>query len=172
MMRIFNLLLVVFLGVSCTGNSQEKRRIPNDTTETLTRMNRMRVGGESKYIDEFIKSHSFSTQKTGTGLRYEIYHHGTGDTPVAHSVVELKYKIFLLDGTLCYTSDSSGNAKFRLGEGQQVAGLEEGVMRMRKGDKARLILPAHLAYGMTGDQNKIPPSRPVFFDIELINVKK
>jgi FKBP-type peptidyl-prolyl cis-trans isomerase FkpA len=84
----------------------------------------------------------------------------------------LKYKIFLLDGTLCYSSDSSGTAKFRLGEGQQVKGLEEGVLLMRKGDKARLILPAHLAYGMSGDNDKIPPARPVFFDIELINVKK
>jgi hypothetical protein len=82
MTRIFNLLMVIFLCVSCTGNSQEKKRVVNDTTETLTRLNTMRVGSESKKIDEFISSHSFNTKKTGTGLRYEIYHHGSGDTPV------------------------------------------------------------------------------------------
>ena len=43
---------------------------------------------------------------------------------------------------------------------------------MIPGDKARLILPAHLAYGMGGDQSKIPPASALFYDVELISVSK
>lgn len=171
-MKIVNLIIVVLLFSSCTGNSQEKKKKSPEMTEQLTQMNRMRVENESKSIEAFITSRSYTMQRTGTGLRYEIYKQGSGDSAVAHDLVELKYKIFLLDGTLCYSSDSLGSAKFRLSEGQQIAGLEEGVMMMQKGAKARLVLPAHLGYGLSGDQNMISPSTPVFLDIELINIKK
>jgi FKBP-type peptidyl-prolyl cis-trans isomerase FkpA len=170
-MKIFNLFLVVFLLSSCSGNSQDKK---NDSlmNERIMQMNKAHLASESKRIDEFILTKKFNMQRSGTGLRYEIYQHGKGEKPAAHNTVEVKYKIFLLDGTLCYSSDSSGNAKFRLGEGQQVRGLEEGIMMMQTGDKARFVLPSHLAYGLSGDSKKIPPAQPVYFEIELINVKK
>jgi FKBP-type peptidyl-prolyl cis-trans isomerase len=172
-MKTFNIVFVLFLLVACSGSSQEKKPVdPNSMAEQLTKMNQARVAAESKKIDAFIAEKKFSMQKTGTGLRYEIYEHGTGEKPAAHNLVELKYKIYLLNGQLCYSSDSSGTAKFRLGEGQQVSGLEEGVMLMQAGDKARLVLPAHIAYGLAGDENKIPPAQPVYFDIQLINIKK
>jgi FKBP-type peptidyl-prolyl cis-trans isomerase len=85
---------------------------------------------------------------------------------------EIKYRVFLLDGTLCYSSDSAGPVKLRLGVGEQVSGLEEGLMLMVPGDKAHLILPAHLGYGMAGDQVKIPPASALYFDVELVNVTK
>ncbi len=171
-MRIFNLILIVLLCASCTGNSQEKKKKNDEMNEQLMKMNQARVSGESKRIEAFITSRSYNMQRSGTGLRYEIYRDVTGDTAKAHNLVEVSYKIFLLDGTLCYSSDSLGNAKFKLGEGQQISGMEEGLMMMQKGDKARLVLPAHLAFGLSGDQKKIPPSQPVFIDMELINIKK
>ena len=174
-MKIINLILIVFLLSSCTGNSQEKKDKDKgaQVADQLTRMNRSLVENESKRIDTFIAGKSFKMEKSGTGLRYEIYSHGKGDsTPVAHNLVEVGYKVFLLNGELCYSSDSLGNAKFKLGEGQQINGLEEGVMMMKKGDKARFVMPAHLAYGMSGDQNKIPPSQSVYMEIDLINIKK
>jgi FKBP-type peptidyl-prolyl cis-trans isomerase FkpA len=170
-MRLFNILFVLFLFSACTGNSQEKKK-QDEINEQLERMNKAHVGQESKKIDAFVAEKKFNVQRTGTGLRYEIYHHGTGTKPETHNVIELKYKVYLLNGQLCYSSDSTGNTKFRIGEGQQIRGLEEGIMLMQQGDKARLILPNHLAFGMLGDDKKIPPGQPVYFDIELISIKK
>ena len=169
-MKYINLLVLLLLFASCSG--QDKKTKQNDTTEALTRMNRAHVGQESKIIDAFVAQKKFNVQRTGTGLRYEIYKNGTGAKPVAHDLIELKYKVYLLNGQLCYSSDSTGNTKFRIGEGKQIRGLEEGVMLMQQGDKAHLILPNHLAFGMIGDNNKIPPGQPVYFDIELISIKK
>jgi FKBP-type peptidyl-prolyl cis-trans isomerase len=43
---------------------------------------------------------------------------------------------------------------------------------LAQGGKAKFILPSHLAYGLTGDQDKIPPQSPVVYDIELIEIEK
>jgi FKBP-type peptidyl-prolyl cis-trans isomerase len=42
---------------------------------------------------------------------------------------------------------------------------------MRKGEKALFILPPHLAHGLIGDMNKIPPLTTVVYDIELIGLE-
>lgn len=168
----FNLLVIVLLSSSCKNNSTDKKIDQSEINEKLTKMNRIMVENESKKIDDFITAHSFQTSMTGTGLRYQIYKHGKGERPAIHTVVEIKYKVFLLDGTLCYSNDSTGPVKIRLGVGEQVRGLEEGIMLMMSGDKAYLILPSHLGYGMTGDQSKIPPASALFYDVELLNVIK
>jgi FKBP-type peptidyl-prolyl cis-trans isomerase FkpA len=169
---LIGILLLISSCTSCKNNSADKKNDPKDINEQLTKMNRTMVENESKRIDDFIARHSFKTTMTGTGLRYEIYQHGKGEKPVLKDQAEIKYKVFLLNGTLCYSSDSTGSVKLRLGVGEQVSGLEEGLMLMVPGDKAHLILPAHLGYGMTGDQVKIPPSSPLYFDVELVNIIK
>jgi FKBP-type peptidyl-prolyl cis-trans isomerase FkpA len=164
--------MVSIFFTACKSNSSENKIDENALNEKLTRMNKIIVTNESKDIDDFITRHSFHMTMTGTGLRYEIYKHGNGVHPVAKDEVKIDYKIFLLDGTLCYTNESAGPVNFRLGEGNQVKGLEEAIMLMVPGDRAHLILPAHLAYGMAGDQKKIPPSTALFYDVGLLNVNK
>jgi len=31
-------------------------------------------------------------------------------------------------------------------------------------------MPSHLAYGIAGDEDKIPPNSPVYFDLHLVKV--
>ena len=172
-MKFFlGLILIILNSTSCKNNSSDTKIDQAEINENLTKMNRIIVENESKRIDDFIKSHSFQTSMTGTGLRYEVYKHGKGEGPGIRSEVEIIYKVFLLDGTLCYSNDSANPSKIRLGVGEQVRGLEEGIMLMIPGDNAHLILPSHLGYGMTGDHLKIPPGSALFFDVELLNVNK
>ena len=157
-----------------TGCKEHVRNLENKTEDVnnkLTEMNAKIVGNESKKIDSFIAGHSYQMNSTGTGLRYEIYFHGNGKKPYIHDEVTVNYQLYLLDGTKCYSSDSD-SCKFRIGIGQQARGLEEGLMMMVPGDKARLVVPAHLGYGISGDQNKIPPASTLFYDVELITVIK
>jgi len=173
-MNFQHCMVIFFLFIySCKNNSQDKKKpAPIDINEKLAQMNRILIENESKRIDEFIAKRSFNIQRTGSGLRYEIYHHGNGEKPKMNDTVAIKYKVFLLDGTLCYANDSSGPLKLRIGVGEQVRGLEEGLMLMSVGDKAHLILPAHLAYGTSGDQGKIPPASSLYYNVELLSLNK
>ena len=42
---------------------------------------------------------------------------------------------------------------------------------MRAGDKARFIIPPHLAYGLLGDENRIPARSIIIYQVELVDVK-
>ncbi|HPD54555.1 MAG TPA: FKBP-type peptidyl-prolyl cis-trans isomerase [Bacteroidia bacterium] len=49
-------------------------------------------------------------------------------------------------------------------------GVEEAVQLVKEGSRVRLVLPSHLAFGMLGDQDKIPGATPVYLDLELKKV--
>lgn len=50
------------------------------------------------------------------------------------------------------------------------AGLEEGILMLRTGDKARFILPPHLAYGLFGDEEKILPRSTIVYEVKVIEI--
>jgi len=58
-----------------------------------------------------------------------------------------------------------------LGQGQVIAGWDEGVTLMSVGEKGLFILPSGLAYGVRGAGGAIPPNAILIFEIELLDVK-
>ena len=41
---------------------------------------------------------------------------------------------------------------------------------MHEGDKARFIMPPHLAHGLLGDNHKIPARAIIIYEVELIKL--
>jgi len=68
-----------------------------------------------------------------------------------------------------FDSISTGLKKFIIGKGQAENGLEEALLMMKYGDKARLILPPHLAFGLLGDDKKIPRRAIIVYEIEVVD---
>jgi FKBP-type peptidyl-prolyl cis-trans isomerase FkpA len=177
--------LLVALFVSSTllfscGNSHTKpTKKPNiqsiEFQNKLVDANKMYVKRESDEIDQYVAHQGWQMITTGTGLRYMIVKKGTGALakPDSNStmIVKLKYKKSLLDGTLCYSSDSTGAAEFVVGQDNVETGLHEGIQFMHVGDKAVMILPSHLAFGLVGDGSKIPPRASVLYELELLSLK-
>ncbi len=159
---------------ACQSPSADKSFISEDSLRVhLEHANKIRVHQESEEIDDFVNRHQFKVERTGTGLRIDIYHQGTGKKyPAIHDEVIIAGKVFLLDGTLCYTIDSLKPVQFNIGEGKSSNGLEEGLMKMVEGDMAHLIVPVHLGYGLSGDGDKIPPGVAIYYDVQLLKVNK
>ena len=108
-------------------------------------------------------------QKTGTGLWYNITRKGTSDTIMSGDIVQIAYTVSLLNGKMCYTSDSLGLKTFKVGQGGVESGLEEAILKMCLGDSARLLIPPHLAHGLIGDQNKIPKLAVLNYTVVIKN---
>ena len=110
--------------------------------------------------------------KTESGLYYQITEHGTGEQPQKGQYVAVHYTGMLLDKTVF---DSSYRRRepieFKVGVGQVISGWDEGIMLLHQGDKARLVIPAELAYGSRGAGGVIPPNAPLIFDVELVKIK-
>lgn len=142
-----------------------------DVKETLIKANRYLIRSEEEDIADFVRRYGWKMEKTGTGLRYAIDAVGSGDKARYGQLVLLDYKVMLLTGDVIYSSEEHGFKKFMVGRGGVETGLEEGILMLRKGDKAKFILPSHLAFGLLGDSEKIPPRTPIVYLIEVVDIQ-
>jgi FKBP-type peptidyl-prolyl cis-trans isomerase len=158
-----------FIGfVSCNQPVvQPNKNMPDLKKEHLIELNRSMVKQNELLIKAYVKRNGYTMTQTETGLWYEIYKKGKGAKIEAGTPVELKYTLRLLDGTLCYSSDSLGLKKVKAGLGNVETGLDEALLLMNIGDAAHIILQPHLAYGFSSDGNRIPPTSTIVYDIEV-----
>lgn len=109
---------------------------------------------------------------TASGLKYfEIKTNNDAPKPQVGQSVKVHYSGYLLDGKMFDSSVERGQPiEFPLGGGQVIRGWEEGIALMHVGDKFRLIIPYHLAYGEEGRAPVIPPKADLIFDVELVGI--
>lgn len=124
--------------------------------------------------------------KSPTGLLYYI--DGEGVAAKNGQEVNVNYAGYLESGTLFDTSDAelaksmgkydeqraqqSGyrTIPYTIGsKGQMIAGFEEGLSKLKIGQKAILFIPSNLAYGVNGAGNIIPPNSNIIFEVTMTN---
>lgn len=162
--------LVVLLS-SCKHSTDPAGIEEEKLREPLIQFNKTAAEIESEQIEAFLQRRQWNTEKSGTGLRYYIYKKGNGPQAVNGQVARVNFEISLINGTICYSTKDSGPREFKIGGSEVESGLHEGITYLQVGDKAKLILPSHLAYGLIGDQEKIPPRATIIYDIELLELK-
>jgi len=147
-----------------TENREENSKKLIEVNKALVRKDRLRINGyvERNYLD---------MKETGTGLWYSIIEKGEGAQVEKGNMVNLDYTVSLLDGKECYNSAKDGIKTFVVGQGGVESGLEEGVLLLHAGDKAKFIMPPHLSHGLTGDGNKIPGRSTIIYDVELLSIQ-
>jgi len=159
---------------SCNDKPKQKQIEINSSKlkEDVIKANKPAVVMEQDEINAYIKSHGYTMQSSGTGLRYMfIKQNAKGKKIETKNEIKVNYKVWLLDGTLCYSSDKNGPKIFAVGADNVESGVHEGVKLMREGEKALFVLPAHLAFNLIGDRDKIPPKSAVVYEIEILEVK-
>ncbi|WP_127024542.1 peptidylprolyl isomerase [Flagellimonas beolgyonensis] len=110
--------------------------------------------------------------KTNSGLRYKIIQKGSGPKAEKGKTVSVHYEGALDNGQVFDSSYKRNQPiDFTLGIGQVIPGWDEGIGLLQVGDKARFVIPSHLAYGSTGAGGVIPPNATLIFDVELMGVK-
>ncbi|XP_007426153.1 peptidyl-prolyl cis-trans isomerase FKBP11, partial [Python bivittatus] len=90
----------------------------------------------------------------------------TGDTAGIH------YTGTLEDGRIIDTSLSRDPLQVELGKRQVIPGLEQSLLDMCVGEKRRVIIPPHLAYGKRGSPPAIPADAVLQFEVELIQLSR
>jgi FKBP-type peptidyl-prolyl cis-trans isomerase len=172
MNRFLFFLFIVFFG-SCGQEKAppKKHQLSKDELNNLSvQMNAWTAQKESDEIDQYVKQHNWVMSQTPSGLRYMLMKKGNGPQPINGNTVKVAFKIYLLDGTLCYSASKDSAKTFVVGKDYVESGLHEGIQLMHVGEQMRFILPSHLAHGLTGDQTKIPPLSIVMYEIELLGI--
>ncbi len=116
----------------------------------------------------------FNTEEmtsTDSGLQYVVETKGEGPAPVEGDIVQVHYTAKLGNGTIFDDSYSRNEPiAFALGQGMVIPGWDEGISLLNVGDKAKLVVPAELAYSEYGVPGVIPPNAPLYFEVELLDI--
>jgi FKBP-type peptidyl-prolyl cis-trans isomerase len=166
-------LIVLLIGIiTCKqGNTPNKEVVDSEhLKESLIKANIIISQLEEEQINDFIERYGWDMQTTGSGLRYMIYETGMGGKAEKGRVATINYTLRSISGDIIYSSDIGGPMEFEIGTGNVENGLEEAILLMQVGDKAKIILPSHLGFGLAGDGHKIQPKATLIYDIEFLAI--
>jgi FKBP-type peptidyl-prolyl cis-trans isomerase FkpA len=141
---------------------------------------------EAKTIEAYVAEKGLTASKTENGLYYVIEKEGTGPETTPGTTMHVNYAGYLLDGKMFDTSlpeVAKANNIFNegrpyeplpvnVGMGQVIPGWDEGLLLLKKGSKAKFIIPSPMAYGEAGAGGLIPGNSILVFDVEVMDVQK
>ncbi len=168
-------IFIVLCTTSCDNRPKEQPSIlvvtQKDVEEKSKEANKQYTLRERDELNIYLKNHSEKFKQTGSGLYYCILKSTNKPKAKNEQLATIAYEIRLLDGTFCYSSKEDGEKKIVIGGDNIETGLHEALQLMHVGEKARFILPSHLAHGLLGDMNKIPPKAVIIYDIDLLGLE-
>uniref|UniRef100_A0A0F7H0B9 peptidylprolyl isomerase n=1 Tax=Cypripedium formosanum TaxID=53042 RepID=A0A0F7H0B9_9ASPA len=112
---------------------------------------------------------------TESGLQFKEIQVGVGPNPPVGFQVAANYVAMVPNGQIFDSSLEKGQPYiFRVGSGQVIKGLDEGILSMKIGGKRRLYIPGSLAFpkGLSSapGRPRVAPNSPVIFDVSLVYI--
>ena len=127
---------------------------------------------EPDKISNYIKKHNITTRPTNSGLYYIPLKEGKGPHPVKGNTLSVHYTLYNINDEKLFSTYKDGRPfMFVLGSGAVIPGWEEALPLMRKGGKAKLIIPSKLGYkGVEKKSYHIPAYSPLIIELELTDI--
>lgn len=109
---------------------------------------------------------------TPSGLYYKITKSvPTGKAPKVGDEIAVHYAGKLVDGTEFDSSFKRNEPiEIPIGMGRVIKGWDEGILLLKEGETATLLIPPAMGYGERGAGGVIPPNAWLIFDVELVKV--
>jgi FKBP-type peptidyl-prolyl cis-trans isomerase len=162
-----------------TKNSQQKRAV--NTRQNIEKVNKFLNEKDKDKIESFLRRQNLTATFDEIGFWIAPIEKGNGTKIQDGSVVALKGSINLLDGTLCYTYTEDNPLIFVVSRSNEISetstsqnatsGMHSALSLMEEGERAVLIFPPHLAHGIIGDGDNIPPRSILVYDIKILEIK-
>ena len=127
------------------------------------------VASQEKLVNEM----KAGMQSTESGLYYKITKQTAGVNPTPGQTVAVHYAGKLINGEE-FDNSFKRNAPIDIpiGVGQVIKGWDEGILLLKEGETATLLIPPALGYGERGAGGVIPPNSWLVFDVELVSIQK
>ena len=120
---------------------------------------------EQEQIQLYIKRQNLPFKGLPSGVHYLIIDSSsTGKNPIAGQLIEVKYDLKLLDGTII---SSQKTEPLALDFQNKESGLFEALKLMKEGESAIIIIPSYRAHGLAGDDEKIPPLSTLIYQLKI-----
>ncbi len=145
----------------------------NAFKDSLNEVEKKKESNEQIQIQNYISKNCKQVNEFSANAFIEITHTTSLDSVKKGKKIKLFYKGYFLDGTLVDYTPHNWAFEFVCGqEGQLIAGLQLALYKLKKGEKAKIILPSQLAFGSEGSSNgAVPPYTPLVYQIEIADIK-
>ncbi len=162
-------MFAIGLTTSCSTqvkNNDDLNFTDADGLERMIEQNRAVLRIEREDIQSYVDSSEYSFQKNGLGMQIAIIESGRGQSLDTGDIVVIKSKVTSLNGREFYKFDSTKFSILR--DNNMIWGVQEATLGSNRGDSMILIVPAHLAHGLAGDLNTIPPLTPLVYYLRIL----
>ena len=167
------LLIPLTLIASCQTPVQEMESKDADpVSEQFVRANQYMQRRHQDHISAFVERVGWDAHTTPSGLWIVINRAGAGSAIDQGDRVSYSYESMLLDGTPCYQAGEEEPKTIVVGSGGVESGVEEGLLLMKGGTEATLLIPPHLGHGNFGDRDRIPGNTVLIYHLKVLEVKK
>lgn len=130
----------------------------------------LRKENEQPEIQKYLDKYNLNIKPGQSGLYFIPLTPGSGPNVKTGDMVTVHFIISHLDGQEIFsTYKEKQPAEFELGKPFDTEGMNEGLLKMNKGSRAKLIIPSKLAFGEKGRGVFIQPYTPLICDIELVD---
>ncbi|MFD2571541.1 FKBP-type peptidyl-prolyl cis-trans isomerase [Spirosoma soli] len=138
-------------------------------------LNRTRT--ETEQINDYIaRNNLVITDSSATGLKFiKTQDNPAGRQPGLGQTLTIRYKGKMLRSASAFDSTGTSTVDVVLGQNRFIKGFEEGLSRLREGEKATVIFPSAIGYSTQGavsaNRYIVTPYAPLRFDLELVSAK-
>ncbi|MDR1347780.1 MAG: FKBP-type peptidyl-prolyl cis-trans isomerase [Prevotellaceae bacterium] len=180
-LNIAFLVSMCFAACNSKKNSNSTPAVSVKVFENIEKANKILIEKDRDRIEAFLLRHNLQATFDNAGFWFAEIEKGNGAAIQNGSLVALKCTINLLDGTECYTYDEDSPLVFVVGKSNElsenagmqnaVSGLHSALVLMENQSRYVVIFPPHLAHGIMGDGNSIPPRSILVYDIKVLDVQ-
>lgn len=122
-------------------------------------------------FDAYLKMSGITEAPDNNGIIRIVERKGKGPSPVFGQMVTVHFMCLSMAGQEIRNTYMEGAPEeYMLGDTKMVDGLNLSLIKMQKGEKARLIIPYYLGYKAEGNA-QVPPYTHLIMDVELIDFK-
>ncbi|MCB9235306.1 MAG: FKBP-type peptidyl-prolyl cis-trans isomerase [Bacteroidia bacterium] len=104
-------------------------------------------------------------------LQYRILHQTHGPRPHLKDTVELYYAGYKANFPTPFEKTDTSAAPRRMMVSDLIEGLQKAVLLMSTGERWKVYIPSHLAYGKEGLGELIEPNEMLIYEVELVRVR-
>merc|ERR1712087_1036289 len=139
------------MGATANGAKEEPKRKGKSEEEVKPKKNKK---GKKQEVNK-------------NGIKFKQLKTGTGPSAKKGDKVKVYYVGQTEDKEVFDKAITGSGFEFTLGKGEVIQGWDIGLLGMKLGGKARMTIPAKLAYGAEGSPPQIPANATLQFTVEI-----
>lgn len=123
-------------------------------------------------FEQFLTDNNIEQNPIGTGTIKVTEKQGSGPDAFYGDWVTIHMVQRLFNGTVIENTRDVGAVDYEIGGPYAMKGMDEALMKMKKGELAKVYLPYFLAFGETGAPPKVPPYANMIMELEVLDIRK